>query len=1076
VTVGRVHARALTLVVSAILLGQVAYAVPTTSASSPSAAPDASAQAAPPATPAAAPSEAPPATPVPSAAPTPTADPGVVAAPGLKAGATEVVASRTESSQTFDNHDGTRTTQFYAAPVFYKPAGSTAWQPIAPGFASGSAKDALTGLVPSVTSDRAPATVSLFDAGAADFLSVASSTARVGFALPAALAKAAAGVKPTVTDGHADYPGILAGGAGLRVFAGPTGSKSFIVLQSAPKVSSWTFRLDAPGLTPVLRAGGYIDLIDATGAVQGWIPQPYAVDSAVDAARGGGVTYTGVALSLGRDVDGTPTVTITADPAMLAKATYPLYVDPSVQLRSTSDVADAHTASASAYAGHNYGAYQRPDAPNCYEMWLGTDPSGTSGTSYDFIRFDLSSVPTNAVVDSAFVSMYPYHQYYSAPTVERTWVTRVTGSWTEAGITWSNSTGILNNTNLTFIDAVEGQYSTSASSSTFNAMVQGWVTTQSSNYGLREWEQSYGATYWKRQYSSEQGGSNRPTLDVTYHILDTTPPSAPSTPDLAAASDTGSSSTDNLTSATTPTFTGTAEAGATVTLYDGGAAVGTGTAAGGAWSIATSALAQGAHAITAKATDAAGNTGAASGALTVTVDTTPPAAPSTPDLASASDTGTSSTDNVTSATTPTFTGTAEAGATVTLYDGASPAGTATAAGGAWSIATSALTQGAHSMTAKATDAAGNTGAASGALTVTVDTTPPSVSSFTGPATPTGATSLAYALAFSEPVTGLAASDFTVAGTATGWAVSSVTGSGSGPYTVTLAGGGPGTVTLTVAAGAVTDTAGNAGPAAAAPSPPVTVELPSPDVVAQSGSGVFQAAPNGTVYFRPSAAVGIGLTATVAGDTSRLIAVGYSSSTLAGTWSADPALPAAISTAPYGLTLLPGDGPAGGTIDVVAQGAGGTSSLARTVVLSPDGAAPAITISGFASPAQSSTSVTVAWTVAETGSGLFSQSVQRQRRVPNADGSCLGLDWIPDGSPNSGASPVTQSALLAGYCYTWVVTAVDNVGNIAESTTAPIAIDTAAPVVAFARPAVGQVTGEGASGTPVTWTATDPGSV
>ena len=44
---------------------------------------------------------------------------------------------------------------------------------------------------------------------------------------------------------------------------------------------------------------------------------------------------------------------------------------------------------------------------------------------------------------------------------------------------------------------------------------------------------------------------------------------APSVPDLTAASDSGSSSTDNITKITTPTFTGTAEAGALVTLLEG---------------------------------------------------------------------------------------------------------------------------------------------------------------------------------------------------------------------------------------------------------------------------------------------------------------------------------------------------------------------------------------------------------------------------------------------------------------------------------------------------------------------------
>ncbi|MDF2901251.1 MAG: hypothetical protein K0Q62_1310, partial [Phenylobacterium sp.] len=253
-------------------------------------------------------------------------------------------------------------------------------------------------------------------------------------------------------------------------------------------------------------------------------------------------------------------------------------------------------------------------------------------------------------------------------------------------------------------------------------------------------------------------------------VIDTTAPAAPSTPDLAAASDTGTSSSDNLTNSNTPTFTGTAESGSTVTLYDtdGTTELGTGVATGGSWSIQSSALAEGAHTMTAVATDTGGNISPVGGGLTITVDrtgptvaitsdaetlkagetanvtftfsedpgatftggdittsggslgalsgsgltrsavftpnagvnggvvsltvaaasyrdaagnaggagTTPsisfdtlaPSAPSAPDLDPASDTGASSTDNRTGVRTPTFTGTAEAGSTVTLYD------------------------------------------------------------------------------------------------------------------------------------------------------------------------------------------------------------------------------------------------------------------------------------------------------------------------------------------------------------------------------------------------------------------------
>ena len=72
----------------------------------------------------------------------------------------------------------------------------------------------------------------------------------------------------------------------------------------------------------------------------------------------------------------------------------------------------------------------------------------------------------------------------------------------------------------------------------------------------------------------------------------------PSVPDLAAPSDWGASDSDNLTAVTTPTFTGTAESGSLVTLYDtdGATLLGTTMADGaGNWSITASALGAGGH-------------------------------------------------------------------------------------------------------------------------------------------------------------------------------------------------------------------------------------------------------------------------------------------------------------------------------------------------------------------------------------------------------------------------------------------------------------------------------------------------
>src|SRR5206468_1614288 len=171
-----------------------------------------------------------------------------------------------------------------------------------------------------------------------------------------------------------------------------------------------------------------------------------------------------------------------------------------------------------------------------------------------------------------------------------------------------------------------------------------------------------------------------------------------------------------------------------VTIFDGATQLGTTTAtAGGAWTFTTAALSQGSHSFTAKATDAAGNGSAASADYTDTIDTTAPGAPTitsiTDDVSPV--TGTVSSGCSSNDTTPTPVATRRSSDLVTIFDGATQLGTTTANGsGAWTFTTAALSQGSHSFTAKATDAAGNGSAASAAYTETIDTTAPSAPTIT----------------------------------------------------------------------------------------------------------------------------------------------------------------------------------------------------------------------------------------------------------------------------------------------------------------------------------------------------------
>lgn len=192
------------------------------------------------------------------------------------------------------------------------------------------------------------------------------------------------------------------------------------------------------------------------------------------------------------------------------------------------------------------------------------------------------------------------------------------------------------------------------------------------------------------------------------YTIDRTPPAAPSTPDLTAASDSGASSTDDLTNVTTPTFTGTAEVGSTVTIYDGSTPVGTGTATSGTYTITTSALSDGSHSITAKAVDAAGNVSSPSSALTVTIDTIAPAAPTN---VAYNDGNNGQGDKVT--------GTAEANSAVTVTQTAGPhvgaTWSTTSTSGTFTVSVDNISQSKATVSVSysvvATDAAGNVSAA-----------------------------------------------------------------------------------------------------------------------------------------------------------------------------------------------------------------------------------------------------------------------------------------------------------------------------------------------------------------------------
>jgi hypothetical protein len=194
------------------------------------------------------------------------------------------------------------------------------------------------------------------------------------------------------------------------------------------------------------------------------------------------------------------------------------------------------------------------------------------------------------------------------------------------------------------------------------------------------------------------------------------------------------------------------------------------------------------------------------------------------------------------------------GAGVTISGTAGGTKTATVSGGpsAYNVAVSGMSSAgtviASIPAGVAQDAAGNANTASTSTDNSVsftppDTTPPSVTinQAAGQADPTNASPINFTAVFSEPVNGFIGADVTISGTAGGTKTVTVSG-GPSTYNVAVSGmSSAGTVIASIAAGVVTDAAGNPSTASTSTDSSVSFTFVSPVVLEnqQLGSGNWQ---------------------------------------------------------------------------------------------------------------------------------------------------------------------------------------------------------------------------------------------
>jgi cell wall-associated NlpC family hydrolase len=418
---------------------------------------------------------------------------------------------RTLDSRTFENADGTFTTEFHAQPIFYQPAGTTdptQLQPIDLTFhAEKKTGNAVVAASPVVVTTRSAD-------DAAGLVTAAAGANSISLGLASGSGMSPSTVAPSIIDGGRviDYFDLQPNGLGLRVLAQPDGFKSFLVLSKMPDKNRISFDIDAHDLTPALGDDGSVTFTDAKGATVGRIPRPLLLDSSDIDGNGGGIFAAATTFNL--DTSGAaPVLSVVIDRSKLDEAVFPAYIDLSLtEFPASTDGADVSFVS-SGHPNANLHGMQRPESAGFDELWLGHQPKSNNDNEV-LVRFpSLSTVLGTVDVASAQLELLPYLQRSNDGV---TVVRRVAADWTVDGVTWATKPAT---------DDANALNVTSEAGSWSSLDVSGYVADVLS-HGLPDFglslagDDSTNGT-WKRLAASDDGADAEfgPRLVVTWSGL-----------------------------------------------------------------------------------------------------------------------------------------------------------------------------------------------------------------------------------------------------------------------------------------------------------------------------------------------------------------------------------------------------------------------------------------------------------------------------------------------------------------------------------------------------------------------------
>ena len=320
-----------------------------------------------------------------------------------------VGSAATATSDLYQNADGSYTRIVSSAPLNYQTS-SGAWAPIDTSLAVQS-----DGRWHNRANSLAVSFATRSDDAALGSLGGTGNHGPFGISFGLA---GAARVQGTAAGPAMTYPGVLPA-TDVTEADTAAGIAERLVLHSATAPSTWIFPLKLTGLTPALQADGSVDLLDASGAVQGVIPAGLARDSATGPQTGPVGATTPVTYQL-ITYHGGPALQASIDPAWLASPArvFPVTVDPSYNATVTGTT-EAMYPFTNDYSGNTL-------------LQVGTYDSG-SNYARSFLAFNgLGSALANEHITGASLHVWDAWAW-TCGTAEPFWANEITQSWSVTG-------------------------------------------------------------------------------------------------------------------------------------------------------------------------------------------------------------------------------------------------------------------------------------------------------------------------------------------------------------------------------------------------------------------------------------------------------------------------------------------------------------------------------------------------------------------------------------------------------------------------------------------------------------------